>query len=70
MNDKLDEQAQSEKIVTSPQGDFNFRFKLASPKFIVFCTRNCPITNLSSAVQIPVTVPGNYSPRKNFRKIF
>ena len=33
--------------MTSPQGEFNFRFKLASPKFIVYCTRNCPITKLS-----------------------
>ena len=49
-----------QKIATSPQCEFNFFFKLASPKFIVYCTRNCLITNLSSAVQIPVTGPGNY----------
>ena len=35
-------------------GDFNFRFKFASPKFIVYYIRNCPKTNLSSAAQIPV----------------
>ena len=58
--------------MTSPQGEFNFRFKLASPKFIICCTRNCPITNLSSTVQIPVTSPSNYISRKSkfFRKIF
>ena len=26
-----------------PEGEFNFRFKLASPKFIIYCTRNWPI---------------------------
>ena len=43
----------------------NFRFKLASPKFIVYCMRNSPITNFSSTLQFPVTVLSHYISRKS-----
>ena len=37
-----------------------FALNLRVLNFVVYCTRNCLITNLSSAVQNPVTAPGNY----------
>ena len=39
-----------EKNWTSKLKAKKFRLKLGGPRFSVYCTRNCPITTLSSAI--------------------